>query len=732
MKTWMVIICLVCFLLISACSDQETPAAETPVSTEVSATPTETIPEEIDVPAGEIEISPTTIESILDIQWQWIGLVEVEPQVLLMIPNPENYNLVLRADGTFNFQADCNVGSGTYSVDGSSLSLVLGPVTLAACGPDSLHDEYLVYLANVISFGMDDDALVLVSNAGNAQLSFENGGQVEPLPEEPEECSGIYMDSWVLDTLDLPYSWQANCVPATPYEESQLQEATGLPEHVQINFGVTDPTARQPGDPIIYVIPVQAYEQLWAGNNNQTIINAVDELQKLLIDRADPFPADGIPVLPPEEVSGTLDLIVQGEYLTTALGSGLRFVGRFAQEPAPVVSDDPQLLYIFEGFTSDGQYLISFTYPVTTDQIPASTDIPEGEIARVSTEYEAYLEEKTEQLNSLNASDWVPDLTTLDEVIASLSFEYVEFAVDQQATTPQLINLNWQWTEWIDVEDGQTLIGNPEQYVIIFQNDGSIDILADCNFGNGTYALDGNAMDISIDAMTEIECNEGSLSEQFVTLLDQVSDYQLTIPKLTLDLEEEAGSIGFANRGQALIPALPGEGVPTATTIEPVNVRRGPGTAYQSYGIVPAGTIFEVIGIGQDGEWWVVRLPTDIAPDGQGWISASYVETENTESVPVIAPPPLDGDTTPGEDTPLATAIEPINVRGGPSTDYPSYGIAPRGATAVVIGKSVDGLWWVVQISTDIASDGRGWVASAYVQVENADDVPVIEAPPLP
>jgi len=716
----------------AACSDQGTPAAETPLSTEISATSTETIPEETDEPTGEIEISSASIESILNIKWQWIELIDSEPSVKLMVPSPENYNVVLYADGTFTFQADCNVGSGNYSVDGSNMELVLGPVTLAACGPESLHDEYLVYLANVVSFGLQDDVLVLVSNTGNAQLSFENGGSVEPQPVEPQECSGIYMDSWKLDTFDLPYSWQANCVPATPYEQSQPQEAVGLPEHAQINFGVTDPSARQPGDPIIYVIPVQAYEQLWADNNDQTIINAMDELQKLLIDQADPFPADGIPVLPPEEVSGTLDLVVQGEYLTTAMGSGLRFVGRFTQEPAPVARDDPQLFYIFEGFTSDGQYLISFIYPVTTDQLPPSAEISQDEIAQVSSDYVAYTEQKAGELNSLSASDWVPDLTTLDQVIASLSFEYVELAVDQPAATPQLINLNWQWTDWTDEESQQTLIGNPDQYVIIFQNDGSIDILADCNFGNGTYALDGNAMDISIDAMTEIECNQGSLSEEFVTLLDQVSDYQLTIPKLTLNLGEEAGNIGFANGGQALIPTLPGEGAPTATTIEPVNVRRGPGTAYQSYGVVPAGTIFEVIGIGQEGEWWVVRLPTDVAPDGQGWISASYVETENTESVPVIAPPPLGGDTTPGSDEPLATAIEPINVRGGPGTDYLSYGIAPRGATAVVIGKSVDGLWWVIQVSTEIASDGRGWVASAYVQVQNADNVPVIEAPPLP
>ena len=78
----------------------------------------------------------------------------------------------------------------------------------------------------------------------------------------------------------------------------------------------------------------------------------------------------------------------------------------------------------------------------------------------------------------------------------------------------------------------------------------------------------------------------------------------------------------------------------TATTMEPLNVRSGPGNTYPSYGKVSSGTIFEVIGKSEDGRFWVVSIPTSIAPDGQGWSSAAYCETENTDNVPVVAPPP--------------------------------------------------------------------------------------------
>ena len=80
----------------------------------------------------------------------------------------------------------------------------------------------------------------------------------------------------------------------------------------------------------------------------------------------------------------------------------------------------------------------------------------------------------------------------------------------------------------------------------------------------------------------------------------------------------------------------------TAPTLDPLNVRSGPGNAYPSYGKVPSGTTFEVIGKREDSRFWVISIPTSVAPDGQGWISAAYCEIENTENVPVVAslPPP--------------------------------------------------------------------------------------------
>ncbi|MCL4857845.1 MAG: PD40 domain-containing protein [Caldilineaceae bacterium] len=70
-----------------------------------------------------------------------------------------------------------------------------------------------------------------------------------------------------------------------------------------------------------------------------------------------------------------------------------------------------------------------------------------------------------------------------------------------------------------------------------------------------------------------------------------------------------------------------------------------------------------------------------------------------------------------------------VNVRTGPGTDYPILGVAPQGATGEIVGVSEDGQWWVAHVPT--APNEQGWVATAYIEATNAEDVPIIPAPPL-
>jgi uncharacterized protein YraI len=87
-------------------------------------------------------------------------------------------------------------------------------------------------------------------------------------------------------------------------------------------------------------------------------------------------------------------------------------------------------------------------------------------------------------------------------------------------------------------------------------------------------------------------------------------------------------------------PDAPDSGAPSAITLEPLNVRSGPGNDYTSYGQVPIGTIMAVIGVSPDKEYWVIRLPADISTDGAGWVPARYTQASNTSQVPAVQPKP--------------------------------------------------------------------------------------------
>jgi uncharacterized protein YraI len=120
---------------------------------------------------------------------------------------------------------------------------------------------------------------------------------------------------------------------------------------------------------------------------------------------------------------------------------------------------------------------------------------------------------------------------------------------------------------------------------------------------------------------------------------------------------------------------------------------------------------------------------------GYGWVMAQYTQAQNVEAVQTIAtpePPVTIPPQVPPEGVPVAMAVEYVNVRTGPGTNYPVLGVASPGASAEVSGKSADSAWWQVVIPPAYAVEGFGWVSADYVVTKNTENVPAVEAPPAP
>ena len=85
-------------------------------------------------------------------------------QVQTPVDNPELYTAAFSEDGTVSIKADCNQVSGSYARgDENSLTITIGPSTLAACPEGSRSEQFLQLLGSASSYGFLGGSLAIVS-----------------------------------------------------------------------------------------------------------------------------------------------------------------------------------------------------------------------------------------------------------------------------------------------------------------------------------------------------------------------------------------------------------------------------------------------------------------------------------------------------------------------------------------------------------------------------------------
>jgi heat shock protein HslJ len=140
---------------------------------------------------------------IIGIQWQWAELTETEPASQSVVPDPENYVLILNADGSANLKADCNLVMWNFALEDGSLTFdTVGPSTLAFCGDDSLDQMFLSKLGMGGTVSVEDGRLVLELNENAGRMVFDNGGPAEAAPATmPETGGALAVAPWAATAL---------------------------------------------------------------------------------------------------------------------------------------------------------------------------------------------------------------------------------------------------------------------------------------------------------------------------------------------------------------------------------------------------------------------------------------------------------------------------------------------------------------------------------------------------
>ena len=113
--------------------------------------------------------------------------------------------------------------------------------------------------------------------------------------------------------------------------------------------------------------------------------------------------------------------------------------------------------------------------------------------------------------------------------------------------TSGLVGPTWQWTNLTENAPlAHSDVPDPELYTLTLADDGSFQAKADCNTVLGTYTTDGDEIGFSLGPSTLVACPEGSLADQFVSLLHTVSTFSVEGDELALHLADAAGTMTFA------------------------------------------------------------------------------------------------------------------------------------------------------------------------------------------
>jgi heat shock protein HslJ len=181
------VLLLIFTLVLSACTAVQ--ASPTPVPTDVP--PTE------EVKTQEVEVQEETVVNgaLLANPWEWVSFTNPVDQY--QIDDPNQYILTFSQDGTISVKADCNNAAGTFSEDGSSLTVQMGPSTMALCPPESHSEDLIKFLGSSAIYFFENGHLFIDLMADGGTMEFAPAGSTNSTVSEDLEVS-LTSHTWEL------------------------------------------------------------------------------------------------------------------------------------------------------------------------------------------------------------------------------------------------------------------------------------------------------------------------------------------------------------------------------------------------------------------------------------------------------------------------------------------------------------------------------------------------------
>jgi hypothetical protein len=209
-----------------------------------------------------------------------------------------------------------------------------------------------------------------------------------------------------LETGSLVTGFQSETVAAVPANDAAPYWEV-LPEYTRVTLQIY-PISSHLMQPQIFIYPANEL-----GKVNESAGQMVASLQTLLKSPQEVTPMPFLPLFNAMQVMHT-----HIQSLDFQSGQGLRYLTEFDQGMVPI--NNYELIYTYQGLTSDGKYYVAAVLPVNHPSLPADGEVTGKEPQEFTSDFPTYLANVVKTLNPQAAKTFTPDLTQLDAMMSSL------------------------------------------------------------------------------------------------------------------------------------------------------------------------------------------------------------------------------------------------------------------------------------------------------------------------
>lgn len=654
----LVSILLLLAVILSACSTPTTPPPPTPTPEPATETPEP-------VPTGPDYSSVPFVGKT----WYWLS-TQFNNDTRIQIEDPSIYMVQFNADGTFTGTADCNNFLGEYSVDGSSIDIMVGPMTLVACPEGSQSDAFIQQLNDAVIFLLQEGFLYLdlPVDTGTMKLSELPAPEfVEPVMSDQPFVGQVWQ--WIrFDSSD----GSTTVVPNPPvYLLQFFADGTfaGVADCNNFNGSYTADGASlklQVGAVTLAACPPESLSDTYLQRLGETATYVIENgflYLNLQFDSGNLVFSELPQAVLPEPAAGT----------PTATANTYNFARSGPGEAYPVAGImTPGLVAEVVGKSEDGAWWALNSPTVPLGRVWVSGDFVNASGAESVALLPAPPLPPTIVFSTPLAGD--PQVTAfeVDYVRSGPGDGYPVHSISQVGAKGLVIGKNPEGTFWVVRMD-------PAQ------------VSAGFAWVANTYVVAENVKDVP------------------------VVDAPPLPPEVALQTPP-AGSPSGVAMAAVSVRGGPGQtfpvlGVAPAGSVGEITGKSADGNWWQVR--VPNT-------VSSDGFGWVQaalfaasnaeNVPVASAP------TSGAAATPIPTSVVVATSPPTSGGGTGGM-VRVGTTTDTVNLRAGPGNQYDSYGVLSAGTQGVIIDQNAQGTWYAFQVSRSIAADGKGWVSAAYVRV---------------